>query len=107
MTSSYVDFFKNKRGKIVSCMVNTYMNSGAKRSVTIELGRNYMIDPINPLKKKHRGRTCMVIGFMSDSQGTPIDARVKFLDTSRTGRISIRDIIPMDYVDRKQKIEPS
>ncbi|BAU28109.1 hypothetical protein DFP93_101185 [Aneurinibacillus soli] len=104
MASSYVDFFKDKRGKIVSCMVNTYTNSGVTRSVTIELGGKYIIDPINLLKKKHRGRICMVIGFMMDTYGTPADVRVKFLDTSRTGRISIRDIVPVDFAKKPDQI---
>lgn len=101
MASSYVDFFKDKRGKVVSCIVNTYTNNGVTRSVTIELGCKYVVDPINLLKKKHRGRTCMVIGFITDEHGTPSDVRVKFLDTSRTGRISMRDIVPVD-VAKKQ-----
>lgn len=101
MASSYVDFFKDKRGKVVSCIVNTYTNSGMTRSVTIELGNKYVIDPINLLKKKHRDRICMVIGFIMDERGIPADVRVKFLDTNRTGRISIRDVVPIELAKKQ------
>lgn len=92
MTSSYIDFFTDRRGKVTACMVNTYINDQQHYAVRIELGKEYIVRPLNALKKKHRDRRCIVIGFIQDDTGVPIDARVKFLDTNRTGRVSIRDL---------------
>ncbi|AMA73214.1 MULTISPECIES: hypothetical protein [Aneurinibacillus] len=73
-------------------MVNTYVNDEKYHAIKIELGKEYVVQPLNALKKKHRGRHCIVIGFIQDETGMPVDARVKFLDTNRTGRVSIRDL---------------
>jgi hypothetical protein len=91
--SSYIDFFTDRRGKVTACMVNTYINEEKHQAVKIELGKEYMIQPLNSLKKKHRGRRCIVIGFIQNEAGVPIDARVKFMDTNRTGRVSVRDLV--------------
>ncbi|ERI04272.1 hypothetical protein HMPREF0083_06106 [Aneurinibacillus aneurinilyticus ATCC 12856] len=93
VTSSYIDFFTDRRGKVIACMVNTYLNDEKHYAVKIELGKEYVVQPLNALKKKHRDRRCIVIGFIQDDTGVPSDARVKFLDTNRTGRVNIRDLI--------------
>jgi hypothetical protein len=100
MTSSYIDFFIDRRGKVTTCMVYTYVNDQKHQAVKIELGKHYIVQPLNVLKKKHRDRQCIVIGFIQDETGMPIDARVKFLDTNRTGRVSIRDLVPAPEIEK-------
>ncbi|GEN33794.1 MULTISPECIES: hypothetical protein [Aneurinibacillus] len=105
MTSSYIDFFTDRRGKVTACMVNTYINDEKHYAVKIELGKEYVVQPVNVLKKKHRDRRCIVIGFIQDDTGVPRDARVKFLDTNRTGRVSIRDLVLPDSDRMEEKHE--
>lgn len=101
MTSSYIDFFMDRRGKVTACMVNTYINDQQHYAVKIELGKEYVVRPLNALKKKHRDRRCIVIGFIQDDTGVPVDARVKFLDTNRTGRVSVRDLAEASAEERE------
>lgn len=57
------------------------------RTVTIEVGQTYLVDPLNPRCKKNRGRFCVVLGFPSDNY-----ALVAFSDTSRNALVPIRDL---------------
>ena len=59
------------------------------RRYAVAVGDACIVDPINPRKKKHRGRLCEVVELeMLDG-----DAWVKFIDTGRTGKVDIGDLV--------------
>jgi hypothetical protein len=67
----------------------------ARRKSTIKVGKDYVIQPVNILKKKHRNRRCTVLGFVpvSDSHPRDIVAKVRFRDNNRTGRAELEDLV--------------
>jgi hypothetical protein len=66
-----------------------------QRRATIKVGREYVIQPLNTQKKKHRNRRCVVLGFVPVSEFHPRDivARVRFLDNNRIGRTELDDLV--------------
>jgi hypothetical protein len=66
-----------------------------RRKMTIKVGKEYVIQPLNPLKKKHRDRRCVVLGFVPVSEFHPRDivAKVRFLDNNRIGRTELDDLV--------------
>jgi hypothetical protein len=66
-----------------------------QRKTTIKVGKEYVIQPLNILKKKHRDRRCLVLGFVavSDSHPRDIVARVRFRDNNRIGRAELDDLV--------------
>jgi hypothetical protein len=74
------------------------VTSGApprQRTVTLEVGKEYMIKPINPHNRENRGRKCLLLEFVPYSYDKPDDivAIVKFLDNLRKGRIELEDLV--------------
>ena len=67
----------------------------SKGKTTLRVGKEYVIQPLNPLKKKHRNRRCIVLDFVpvSDSHRRDIVAKVRFLDTNRIGRTELDDLV--------------
>jgi hypothetical protein len=63
-----------------------------ERRVTAVIGAEYEIDPLNPQKKKHRGRRCVVLDFVRDDRGQAYKVVVRFLDNNRRGRVDIDDL---------------
>jgi len=61
----------------------------------VTVGKEYIIQPLNPLKKKHRNRRCIVLDFVPVSDSHPIDivAKVRFLDNNRVGRAELDDLV--------------
>lgn len=68
---------------------------GSPRTVEIAIGREYVVDPLNPRKRKHRGRRC-VITELAD-QFMPDVATVRFTDGLRGhwGKVDIGDLVPV------------
>ena len=68
---------------------------GSKGKTTLRVGKEYIIEPLNPLKKKHRNRRCIVLDFVPVSDSHPIDivAKVRFLDNNRVGRAELADLV--------------
>lgn len=62
------------------------------RDLNIVIGEEYVVEPMNPQKLKHRGRPCVVKGFVRDDIGTPVKVKVQFLDNLRPGRVDIDDL---------------
>jgi len=73
--------------------VMTFYSSKGK--TTLRVGKEYIIQPRNPLKKKHRNRRCIVLDFVpvSDSHPRDIVAKVRFLDNNRIGRTELADLV--------------
>jgi hypothetical protein len=68
---------------------------GAKGKTILRIGKEYIIQPLNPLKKKHRNRRCIVLDFVPVSESHPIDivAKVRFVDNNRIGRTELDDLV--------------
>ncbi|OOP55208.1 MAG: hypothetical protein AYP45_16130 [Candidatus Brocadia carolinensis] len=54
---------------------------------TIEVGGYYLINPLNPRCRKHRGRMCKVLEIIDSHH-----VRVKLLETKRTARVKVSDL---------------
>ena len=66
--------------------------------VWLDIGREYIIQPPNPRKKKNRDRRCVILAFVSGGPNAPEDtmAQVKYLDTLRPGRVVLAELWPAD-----------
>jgi len=62
------------------------------------IGQRYRIEPVNKLKKKNRGRICLVKGIRkyTSSCGKPetFRARVKWQDNGKGGFVDPIDLVP-------------
>ncbi|MFS0557425.1 hypothetical protein [Brevibacillus sp. 179-C9.3 HS] len=77
-------------------------HEGETISVKLIPGNRYLVEPINPQKKKHRGRICKINGFEHNRIGDPLKILVQFEDNNRHGKVSIDDLLEHK---RKQKKE--
>ncbi|WP_339820666.1 hypothetical protein MKZ15_06170 [Paenibacillus sp. FSL R7-0216] len=60
--------------------------------IILRIGDYYTVIPDNPLKMKHRDRTCEIVEFVFDELKNPIKAKVKFEDNNRIGRVDLSDL---------------
>lgn len=69
---------------------------GRSRKVTLVAGEEYVVQPLNPQKLKHRGRRCLLLDFVpvSDSHPKDLVAKVRFVDNNRIGRAELADLVP-------------
>ena len=67
-----------------------------QRTVTLEIGKEYLVKPINPHNRDNRGRKVIILEFVPYSYDKPDDvvAVVQFLDNRRKGRIELEDLVP-------------
>ena len=64
-----------------------------QRKVTLRVGHEYIVEPLNPIKRRHRGRRCRLLEFvLSERDYKTTIARVKFLDTQRVGLVDVDDL---------------
>ena len=68
-----------------------------QRVVVLDVGKVYLVSPINERNMDNRGRTCILLEFVAYSYDKPEDilALVKFSDTNRQGRVELEDLIPV------------
>jgi len=70
--------------------------AGQTRQVRLELGREYIVLPVNKLKLKHRDRHCKLISLQeSIYNGRPCGYWVHFLDNGRRGKVDAGDLVPV------------
>lgn len=62
------------------------------RTLTPKIGERYVVSPMNPQKKKHRGRTCVIEAF--NAEYMPDRATVRFDDNNRLGKVDLSDLVP-------------
>lgn len=67
------------------------------RNVILEVGREYIIDQLNPKTQKNRGRRCVFLGVVTVDNGKYQKAKVRYLDNNRVGRAEFTDLA---YVDK-------
>lgn len=63
------------------------------RDLMIKVGETYWVQPDNPLKRKHRGKQCVVKGFIKDDLGTVEAAEVYLIGSKRSGKVEITDLV--------------
>ena len=75
----------------------TICEHGKEREVIVEVGKEYVIEPRTPGKKRNRGRHCIVLDFVPVSESHPHDivAKVRYLDNNRVGRAALDELVPM------------
>ncbi|HVN56064.1 MAG TPA: hypothetical protein VMT46_17160 [Anaerolineaceae bacterium] len=68
-----------------------------QRTVILDVGKVYLVSPINERDMQNRGRTCILLEFVPYSYDKPEDilALVKFTDTNRQGRVELEDLVPV------------
>ncbi len=66
-----------------------------QRRVVLEVGKEYLVSPINERNMQNRGRVCILLEFVPYSYDKPEDilALVKFSDNNRQGRVELEDLI--------------
>lgn len=69
--------------------------SGEWREVAPVVGSTYLLEPLNPQKKKHRGRRCILLRVAGDRWGRT--AEVRFLDVEK-GRAAVGVVALPDLV---------
>jgi hypothetical protein len=63
---------------------------GKSRKISLEIGRTYTIDPLNPKRLKNRGRIVRILGFNDNFM--PDKAIVRYLDTNRRGLVYVGEL---------------
>lgn len=85
--------------KVIGSIINHYPNKieltivkdeEIIRKIEIVEGNEYLVNPVNPRKLKHRGRK--VIFKYAESDRGHVTANVQFLDTKRIGKVDIDDL---------------
>jgi hypothetical protein len=76
--------------------VTMMVNDDVVRKVDVKIGNEYIINPVNPRRTKHRDRKVIFKGMDKDrfDKYEP-RAKVQFLDTNRIGKVDIGDL---DYI---------
>ena len=66
-----------------------------QRKVVLEIGKEYIVSPINERSMENRGRRCILLELVPYSPDKPEDivARVEFCDDHRKGRVELEDLI--------------
>lgn len=67
----------------------------ADRSYKFTVGSHVKVEPQNPRKLKHRGRTGVLTGKHDDGDWH-LKAQIKFDGTGRCGYVEVRDLVPFD-----------
>ena len=63
------------------------------RKVEVIRGNKYICDPLNPLKKKNRGRICKLVDHDS---WCPVEAFVIWEDSGRMGKVDIGELVAIE-----------
>ena len=66
------------------------------RTVTLEIGNEYVINPISTQVKKNRNRKVIYKGYESDRYGGI--AKVQYVDTNRPGKV---ELDYLDYINKE------
>lgn len=58
------------------------------RKIDLIIGNKYIVNPLNPNKLKNRDRKVILVSIENDK----LYGKVKYLDTSRPGKVEISDL---------------
>jgi predicted RNA-binding protein len=79
-----------KEFKHKSVLTITGDNRKLIRKIDLIPGNKYIVNPLNPNKLKNRDRKVILVKIENDKR--EIYGKVKYLDTSRPGKIEISDL---------------
>ena len=82
-------FFDLQRPSDSRALVSVATHGNMEREVLLEVGREYVISPLNPRAMRYRGRRCAILDFVPSSDGEETVASVRYLDTNRVGRAKL------------------
>jgi archaellum component FlaF (FlaF/FlaG flagellin family) len=81
------------RSVTVNLSNGSYVSTfGSVEKFVINPGDTCVIKPVNPNKKKHRDRQCIVTGKAKECS-----IQVRFLDTGRHGYVDPEDLVPVSH----------
>ena len=86
-----VNSYENDEGTIAKVSLKVYKDSDVIRKLEINIGDEFVVNPVNKRRLKHRGRKVKVTNFVRKEKD-PLKAQVKFLDTKRVGRVDLEDL---------------
>jgi hypothetical protein len=73
--------------------VTMMVNDDVVRKVVVKMGNEYIINPINPRRTKHRDRKVIFKGMDTDMyKKYEPRAKVQFLDTKKIVKVDIGDL---------------
>ena len=76
-----------------SMTIETYSGKDSHRKITLEIGKEYSVSPLNSAMTGHKEQRCILLAFIGIDEGKPdLFAQVKFLDTNRVGRVELDDL---------------
>ncbi len=75
--------------KDFNLFLSSTFGQGPQRNVHLVAGKRYKVDPLNPLGKKHKGRTGVLIGFNPKS----CKCEIRFEDTHHVGVVDASNLV--------------
>ena len=80
---------------IVAMKVQTTNGDNTVRKLTLKIGEEYVVSPLNPKKMKNRGRRVLIRDFTRTEKGDA-EIRVKYLDNNKAGKAIAEDLDVID-----------
>lgn len=79
-------------GKIVWIKVTKKDKEGNTKKVNIKIGAEYIVNPLNPRKLKHRNRVGIVRSFKEFGSNRKLKVHLKFSDNNNFGWVDPGDL---------------
>lgn len=83
---------KDEKGSLGLFDITNYHKGKIKNKVKLKIGNKYRVEPHNPKKLQHRGRTGILMGYSEDNWGRMF-GKLKFDDTGRVGKVTLDELI--------------
>lgn len=80
-----------KEGNIVAMKVQITNAGIVVHNLTLKIGEEYVVSPLNPQKMKNRGRRVLIRDFTTNQRGDA-EVRVKYLDNNKAGKAFAEDL---------------
>ena len=95
MELSNIRCLVGNEGNIVAMKVQTTNGDNTVRKLTLRIGGEYVVSPLNPKKMKNRGRRVLIRDFTRTEKGDA-EIRVKYLDNNKAGKAIAEDLDVID-----------
>ena len=95
MELSNIRCLVGNEGNIVAMKVQTTNGDNTVRKLTLKIGEEYVVSPLNPKKMKNRGRRVLIRDFTRTEKGDA-EIRVKYLDNNKAGKAIAEDLDVID-----------
>lgn len=94
ITGIYIKPYRNNHGDVIKARVEVRPTNGEIIVNEIAPGLRVKVIPLNPNKKKNRGRVGTVTGFTERYEG--VRAKVQFDDTKGIGKIEMEELVMIE-----------